>query len=122
MLRESQNVKIDEDIPEAVRNASKAQLQSLIDEIEKDIAEYEKLQTISLEDIPIQSIQDLLIAPIRYRIVSHMSVDAFSRKVEVNARQIHRYESECYSNVNASTLTKILEKLDLKLDGRIAVP
>ncbi len=61
-----------------------------------------------------------MLTPIRYRIASHMSVDAFSRKVGVSARQIHRYEAEHYSNTNTSTLTKILEKLDVNLDGHVA--
>ena len=62
-----------------------------------------------------------MVTPIRYRIVSHMSVDAFSHKVGISARQIHRYEAANYSNANTSTLTKILEKLDVSLDGRVSL-
>ena len=61
-----------------------------------------------------------MVTPIRYRIISHMSVDAFSLKVGVSARQIHRYEAANYSNANTSTLTKILEKLDVSLDGHVS--
>ncbi len=57
--------------------------------------------------------------PIRYRIAAHMSVDAFSRKVGVSARQIARYERESYKNTNTSTLRKILGGLNIHLDGKI---
>ncbi|MDH5415201.1 MAG: helix-turn-helix domain-containing protein [Flavobacteriaceae bacterium] len=120
MLQESLSVENDKDIPEIIKNASKEQLKSLISDIQAEIDEYEKLKSIKLEELEIHSIQDLMVTPIRYRIVSHMSVDAFSRKVGVSARQIHRYEAENYSNVNTSTLTKILEKLDVSLDGHVS--
>jgi len=120
MLRESLFVENDKTIPEIIKSASKDQLKNLIAEVQAAIDEYEKLKSIKLEELEIHSIQDLIVTPIRYRIVSHMSVDAFSRKVGVSARQIHRYEAENYSNVNASTLTKILEKLDVNLDGHVS--
>jgi len=119
MLGESLSAENDKAIPEIVKNASKAQLKSLVAEVQAEIAEYENLKSIKLEELEIHSIHDLMVTPIRYRIASHMSVDAFSRKVGVSARQIHRYEAENYSNVNTSTLTKILEKLDVSLDGHI---
>lgn len=120
MLQESLSMESDQVVPEIIKNASKEQLKSLIAEVQADIDEYEKLKSIKLEELEIHSIQDLMVTPIRYRIVSHMSVDAFSRKVGVSARQIHRYEAENYSNVNTSTLTKILEKLDVSLDGHVS--
>ena len=117
LLRESFNAPVNEKIPEVVRAVGQVQLQDLIDEVQQDIEEYEKLKNSDVEEIPVHSIQDLLVAPIRYRIASHMSVDAFSRKVGISARQIHRYEAAFYKNSNTSTLTKILEKLDLKIEG-----
>lgn len=119
MLQQSLIAPVDENITEVVRNASKVQLQNLIDDVQKEIADYERLKSAGIQDIQIHSVDDLLVAPIRYRIASHMSVDAFSRKVEVSARQIHRYEAESYKNVNTSTLTKILEKLNLHINGRV---
>ena len=104
-------------MPELVGKCGKAQLQDLIDEVRQAIDEYEKLKNSSVKEIPVHSIQDLLVAPIRYRIASHMSVDAFSRKVGISARQIHRYEAACYKNTTTSTLTGILEKLGLTIEG-----
>ena len=48
-----------------------------------------------------------------------MSIDAFSRKVGISARQIIRYERDKYQNTNSSTLRKILDVLNIHLDGKI---
>ena len=106
-------------VPDIIRETNEGQLQSLINEIRAEIEEHEKLKSTKLEELAIHSIRDLMVTPTRYRIASHMSVEKFGRKVGVSVRQIHRYEAENYSNVNTSTLIKILEKLNVTLDGRI---
>ena len=119
MLEESLAKEPDNTVPDIISETSEGQLQSLIDEVISDIEEYEILKSTKLEDLTIQSIHDLMVTPIRYRIASRMSVEAFGRKVGVSVRQIHRYEAENYSNANTRTLTKILEKLDVSLGGHI---
>jgi len=107
-------------VPELVEKAGKAQLQELISEIQLNIEEYDALKDSKPSDIEIHSLDDLMVLPIRYRIAAHMSIDAFSRKVGVSARQVARYERESYQNTNSSTLRKILGVLDIHLDGKIA--
>ena len=107
-------------VPELVEKAGKAQLQELISEIQLNIEEYDALKDSKPSDIEIHSLDNLMVLPIRYRIAAHMSIDAFSRKVGVSARQIARYERESYQNTNSSTLRKILGVLDIHLDGKIA--
>lgn len=119
MLEKLLAANMKKDVPKAIKDAGKKQLLELISEIRYEITEYEKLKNFKLKDLRIRSVEDLMKAPIRYRIASRMSVDAFSRKVGVNARQIHRYEAEEYSNTNTSTLKGILEKLNVNLNGRV---
>lgn len=109
-----------EGVPDFIAQAGKAQMQELISEIQMNIEEYERLKESKPSDIEIHSLDDLMIVPIRYRIAAHMSIEAFSRKVGVSARQIARYETENYQNTNSSTLRKILEMLDIHLDGKVA--
>lgn len=109
-----------EGVPDFIAQAGKAQMQELISEIQMNIEEYEHLKESKPSDIEIHSLDDLMIVPIRYRIAAHMSIEAFSRKVGVSARQIARYETENYQNTNSSTLRKILEMLDVHLDGKVA--
>ena len=95
-------------------------MHELADEIQRNMEEYDRLKESNPSDIEIHSLDDLMVVPIRYRIAAHMSVDAFSRKVGVSARQITRYETENYQNTNSSTLRKILGMLDIHLNGKIA--
>jgi len=107
-------------VPDIIEQAGKMQIQELMDEIQMAINEYEDLKNSSPADVEIHSLDDLIVTPIRYRIAAHMSVDEFSRKVGVSARQIARYELDSYQNINSSTLQKILKGLNIRLDGRVA--
>jgi ribosome-binding protein aMBF1 (putative translation factor) len=109
-----------EEAPDLIEKAGKAQMLELVDEIQRNMEEYDRLKESKPSDIEIHSLDDLMVVPIRYRIAAHMSIDAFSRKVGVSARQIARYETENYQNTNSSTLRKILGMLDIHLNGKIA--
>jgi len=120
MLTQSFSSLIKKGTPDIVAKAGKTQLQELIAEIQRDLEEYDVLKSSKPSDIEIHSLSDLMVVPIRYRIASHMSIEAFSRKVGVSARQIARYETENYQNTNSSTLQKILGVLNIHLDGKVA--
>ena len=108
-----------EEAPDLIEQAKKAQMLESVDEIQRNMEEYDRLKESKPSDIEIHSLDDLMVVPIRYRIAAHMSIDAFSRKVGVSARQISRYETENYQNTNSSTLRKILGMLDIHLNGKI---
>lgn len=121
MLTESISTSDDKaNIPEAIKQAHKAQIQELISEIKKHINEYKTLKNGNPADVEIHSLDDLMVTPIRYRIAAHMSIDEFSRKVGVSARQIARYENEEYQNITSSNLQKILKGLNIHLEGKVA--
>ena len=120
MLTKSSLSPIKEHIPSVIEKANRQQLKELINEIQLSINEYDALKNGTLADIEIHSMEDLMKAPIRYRLTTHMSVDAFSRKVGISARQIARYEIENYQNTNSRTLQKIISMLDIRLEGKVA--
>lgn len=120
-LKESLILKKKADLPKILIDAHDGQVGELVSEIEAEISEYEALKEMSISDIPIHSIEDLMCAPIRYRIASNMSIEDFARKVEIHSRQIARYETEMYRNATTETLFKILRKLQLNLSGYLKV-
>ncbi len=61
------------------------QTQRLIETIQQDIGDYDATGKIKPSDIPIQTVDDLMVAPICFRIASHLSIDTFTRLVEVSA-------------------------------------
>jgi DNA-binding Xre family transcriptional regulator len=107
-------------VPDIIASVGRGQTEDLVAEIQRSIEEYEQLKNTRLEDIEIHSLEDLITTPIRYRIVARMSVDEFSRKVGVSARQIMRYESEGYQNITSNNLKKILKGLNIRLEGKVA--
>ena len=123
LLMQSLSEPIKKDVPAVVQAAAKSQVNELIAEIKSKIDEYSKLVKNHNDDviIEIHSLDDLLVAPIRYRLANHMSIEVFGRKVGISARQIARYEKEEYKNITTSTLQKILGNLDIHIDGKIAM-
>jgi DNA-binding XRE family transcriptional regulator len=105
--------------PEAVIRAAHGQTAELVAQIEKETKDYEQLQKTDAKELRIFSLHDLRVAPIRYRIAARMTIEGFARLVHVHSRQIARYESEDYQNVSWDTLLKILERLDVKIEGKM---
>ena len=120
MLTESLSSPVKKGVPDEIEQAGRAQTQELIDEIQEAINEYHALRNSNPSDVEIHSVDDLMVAPIRYRIAAHMSIDEFGRKVGISSRQIARYENEGYQNINSSTFRKILKGLNILLDGKVA--
>ena len=97
----------------------KRKCRELAEEIERQIKDYEQLQGTGAKELHIFSLHDLRVAPIRYRIAARMTIESFARLVHVHSRQIARYESDDYQNVSWDTLLKILERLDVKIEGKM---
>ena len=123
MLVQSLSAPVKKDVPAVIQEAAKSQIKELIAEIQEKTDEYSKLVKNHNDGvvIEIRSLGDLLVAPIRYRLANHMSIEAFGRKVGISARQIARYEKEEYQNITTSTLQKIWGNLDIHIDGKIAM-
>ncbi len=119
MLKDALNAPTKPGVSEAIVNAARQQTQELIDELQRGIDDYDATGKMKPSDIPIQTVDDLMVAPIRFRIASHLSIDTFARLVEVSPRQIIRYESQAYQNSSITNFKKILERINIKLKGTI---
>ncbi len=120
LLKKSLLAPPNKEVPEIIAKSGKAQVKEVVGDLQQEIAQYKGLLKAHLSDINIKSVDDLMLAPIKYRLVSHMSVEAFARMVDVSVRQITRYESESYQNCNTSTFKKVLLKLNINLAGKVA--
>ena len=118
-LEASRNASSKKGVSAVIADAAKSQINELAEELRVEIDEYERTRAMQPEDVPIQSIDDLMVAPIRYRIASHMSADAFARLVGISVRQILRYESQEYQNSSVPNLKKILVRLNIRLQGKV---
>jgi hypothetical protein len=117
MLKESLVAECKKDVPEILKSAATGQIEELIAEMESEVNEYECLKSSKLSEIQIFSLEDLMDAPIKYRLAKGMTIEDFARKVDVHSRQIARYETEHYHNATTDTMIKILTCLDIKISG-----
>lgn len=109
-------------IPLKLKTAARGQSSQLLSEIESDIREFELLRNGKLKEIPLNSIEDLRRAPIRYRISHHLTIEEFARQVNVNVRQMMRYESDEYSSISLDRLGEIMKHLeDFKIEGKMKI-
>jgi hypothetical protein len=99
------------DMPESLVVGAKNGMNSLMDDLKKELLEYEHLKQKGVEVITVSSWNDFLLVPIKYRIANNLTIEQFAQKVNVHSRQIAGYEKEEYRNVTMSTFTKILDEI-----------
>ena len=97
--------------------ASVIQTEAMKQELDDDVSEYEKLCAGGLEAIELETPEDIMLLPIKYRIVKHLTKEAFAKEVDVPVRMISRYEAEEYTNITGETFKKILHNLPLTING-----
>ena len=107
-------------LPEKIAKAARGQSSELMNELESEIKEFEQLTHGKLKDIPLNSIEDFKKAPIRYRLSHGMTIEEFARHIQVNVRQVMRYETDEYASISLERLSEILKHLDdVELEGRL---
>lgn len=121
-LRSSLDAPVNKQLPANLVEANRRKLQRKLDKIDAEIAEYERNRSLDVEEIKITSLEDMLVAPIKYRLAKNESVDEFAKHIGVNKRQVLRYEASLYQNCSIPTLQQILSKIGLVLKGYIGDP
>lgn len=121
MLKKSLAMEFKKEVPEILKSAATGQIEELISEVESEIQDYETLKNNKLSEIQIFSLDDLMDAPIKYRLAKGMTIEDFARKVDLHSRQIARYETQHYHNATTDTMLKILTCLDIKISGAFKV-
>jgi len=111
----------DPDIPTGLVAVNRKRLKKKLTTIEKDIKEYEESVKLDLSTLKFDKFEDLLKAPIRYRLANNESVKEFAEEVGINKRQILRYEEEAYQNCSIPTLFKILDHIGVRITGEIKI-
>lgn len=85
--------------------------------IEEKIAEYELYTSGNVTHIPLFPLDELMKAPIRIRLVMNESVKEFADEINVNKRQVLRYEEEQYENCSMATFKKIIAKVEILIEN-----
>ncbi len=112
ILIETLKIGFNPDWGDALVKSTERKTQRKIAELEAVITEYEYYTSGTVTEIPFFPLDELMKAPIRIRLVMNESVKEFACKLEINKRQVLRYEEEQYENCSMATFKKVIEKVE----------
>jgi ribosome-binding protein aMBF1 (putative translation factor) len=97
-------------------------LASQLDDLVREIKDYERLKGGRTRKIRIGSLEDLPAGLIRARIAAHLSQKALAARVGLKEQQIQRYEAEDYASANLGRLSEIARALGVTVREEIELP
>ena len=93
--------------------------ESFIEEFQEEIAEYETLQQGKLEQLTLESFDQLPQALIKARIVRGLTQEKLAEILEVKPQQVQRDEANLYAGASFSKLLAIQKALHLEIKQKV---
>ena len=98
-----------------VRKAMQEGLRSQLQDLENEIAEFEKLRDGKITTIVVNSIVDIAVALIQARIARNWTQKQLAEKLDLPEQQIQRYESTRYKGVAVERLQEVADALGVRV-------
>jgi ribosome-binding protein aMBF1 (putative translation factor) len=95
-------------------------MQSQWEEMQTELAEYEKLQSGAYGAISVESFDELPRALVRARIASGLSQKDLADKLNLKEQQVQRYEATEYSAASLARIQEIVRALGIKVAKEIS--
>jgi ribosome-binding protein aMBF1 (putative translation factor) len=108
---EASEGKLDPRLRAAVRDG----LQSQIDELQEQIAEYERLKNSSVSDIKLGSLEELPAVLVKARVAQGMTQKDLARRLRMKEQQIQRYEADRYRSASLQRILQVAAALGVDL-------
>jgi DNA-binding Xre family transcriptional regulator len=102
--------------------AEREALASQLDDLVREIKDYERLKGGRTKKIRIGSLEELPAGLIRARIAARLSQKALAVRVGLKEQQIQRYEAEDYASANLGRLSEIARALGVTVREEIELP
>ena len=93
-----------------------------LEDLKRDVREYESLQTRGLGALEVLSFEDLPIALVQARIASGLTQRELADKLRLKEQQIQRYEATGYSSASLDRVREVIDALGLKLSKGVFLP
>lgn len=93
-----------------------------LEDLKRDVREYESLQTRGLGALEVLSFEDLPIALVQARIASGLTQRELADKLRLKEQQIQRYEATGYSSASLERVREVIDALGLKLSKGVFLP
>ncbi len=105
----------DTDDPDGFRDLQIAGIESQMDDLREEVAEYDQLRAGKTTTIQAESLAGLADALIKVRIARRWTQADLARELGVSEQQVQRDESNRYSGAALSRLCEIAEALDVEV-------
>ncbi len=107
---------MEKDFKETYKNS----YEIMINQLEKEVAEYEELKQGKFELPKDVTFIELLKNLTKIRISKGLSQQDLAKLVGISRQQLNRYEEHDYQNVSVEKINSILQSLNIYLDLKIA--
>jgi transcriptional regulator with XRE-family HTH domain len=102
--------------------AERDALQSQLDDLSHEIAEYEALQSGRIQTIMIDSFEGLADGLIKARIAAGLSQKSLADRLHLKEQQIQRYEAERYASASLERLQEVARAIGVEIRKEILLP
>jgi len=99
-----------------LRKAELDGMQSQLDDLNEQLAEYAALQSGGIRVVKIHSVAALPLALIKARIASGFTQEELAKRIGVAEQQIQRYEATDYEGANLTRIGEVIEALKVNVD------
>ena len=93
----------------------------IVETLKQEIAEYEQLKSGQVEKLQLVSLDDLPIAIIKARISSGMTQKDLAQKIGTQEQQIQRYEANHYSAISFDRLLKVADAVGISFKHSVEI-
>lgn len=101
-----------------IRQAMNEGLESQLEELREQLAEYEALQANPAAALEYDSLRELPETLIRARIASGLTQQELAERLGLKAQQVQRYEASRYASVSFKRFLNIAEALGVSIRGQ----
>jgi len=108
--------------PPELRQVMREAIESQLEELREQIAEYEALQSGRVQVLELNSLDELPEALIRARIAAGLTQKELATRLRLKEQQIQRYEATRYAGVSLDRIQSVAEALGIKIRERITLP
>ncbi len=108
-------------LPLLLQQAERDALQSQLDSLDAELAEYVALRSGQKQSFSMHSFEELPQVLIRARIASGMTQKQLAERLGLKEQQIQRYEATGYASANFQRLTTVIRALGLQVNPEITL-
>ena len=105
-----------------IRQAEREAMESQLDDLRTELAEYEGLKAADLSVISTASVDELADGLIKARIAAGLSQRVLAQRLGVKEQQIQRYEAERYASASYQRLCQVSHALGVRIRNDIHLP